>query len=77
LSTQVTNEDGTAADLADHLSSEHKKGTRGFTEEYLTSLHRTLHQRRRDPLPGHSHPGDEQPGDEQPGDEQDQQLVAV
>jgi hypothetical protein len=60
LSTQVTNEDGTAADLVQHLSGEHKKGTRGLTEEYLASLHRTLHQRRRDPQPAHSHPEDEQ-----------------
>ena len=68
MSTQVTNEDGSADDLADHLSSEHKKGTRGLNEDYLASLHQTLHQRRRDPLPQHSHPGYEQlrPEDEQP-----------
>jgi hypothetical protein len=56
LSTQVTNEDGTAADLADHLTLDHKKGTRGFTDEYLANLHKMLHTRRRDPLPEHGHP---------------------
>jgi hypothetical protein len=37
----------------------HQKGTKGFTDEYLASLHRTLHQRKHDPLPEHSHPEDE------------------
>jgi hypothetical protein len=55
----VTNEDGSEADLIDHLGSEHQKGTKGFTADYLASLHETLHQRRRDPLPEHSHPGDD------------------
>jgi hypothetical protein len=44
----------------DHLGSMHQKGTKGFTDEYLASLHETLHQPRRDPLPEHSHPGDDQ-----------------
>jgi hypothetical protein len=56
LSTQVTNEDGTSADLAEHLSSEHRKGTRGFTDAYLASLHDRLHQSKRDPQPTHEHP---------------------
>jgi hypothetical protein len=60
VSTQVTNEDGTAADLIDHLSHIHQKGTKGLTEEYLAGLHKTLHQRSRDQLPEHSHPGEEQ-----------------
>jgi hypothetical protein len=60
VSTQVTNEDGTAADLIEHLSHIHQKGTRGFTEEYLAGLHSTLHQRNHEPLPEHSHPGDHQ-----------------
>jgi hypothetical protein len=61
LSTHVFNADGSEADLAEHLSAEHRKGTRGFTGEYLATLHNTLHQRRRDPLPGHTHPEDEMP----------------
>jgi hypothetical protein len=56
VSTQVTNSDGTEADLTEHLSDIHQKGTKGFTDEYLTSLHKTLHQRRRDPLLEHTHP---------------------
>lgn len=55
MSTQVTNEDGTSADLAEHLSSEHHKGTRGLTDEYLATLHDRLHEPRRDPQPAHEH----------------------
>ena len=36
----------------------HQKGTKGYTDEYLANLHKTLHQRKRDPIPEHSHPGD-------------------
>ena len=56
MSTHVTNEDGTVADLAEHLSSEHRKGTRGLTDAYLASLHEKLHQSRREPRPEHEHP---------------------
>jgi hypothetical protein len=56
---QVTMEDGTEYPLHDHLRDGHKKGTQGFTEEYLRGLHRTLHQRKRDPIPEHTHPEDE------------------
>src|SRR5262249_41449316 len=52
---------GREADLAEHLSTEHRKGNRGFTDEYLATLHQTLHQRKRDPLPGHNLPEDEMP----------------
>ena len=56
MSTQITNADGTETDLIEHLGDMHQKGTKGFTDEYLASLHNTLHQRKRDPLPEHSHP---------------------
>ena len=59
VSTQVTNADGTEIDLTEHLSHVHQKGTKGYTEEYLKTLHNTLHQRNHDPLPEHTHPGDE------------------
>jgi hypothetical protein len=59
VSTQVTNEDGTEADLIEHLSHIHQKGTKGFTAEYLATVHKTLHQCKREPQPEHSHPGDE------------------
>jgi DNA polymerase IIIc chi subunit len=65
LSVKVTNEDGSVADVAEHLSSEHRKGTKGFTEEYLAHLHRTLHQRRRDEELPHRHPEEERE-EEQP-----------
>lgn len=59
MSTQVTNADGTETDLIEHLSHIHQKGTKGFTDEYLANLHTTLHQRKRDPIPEHSHPESE------------------
>lgn len=62
MSTQVTNSDGTEADLIEHLSDIHQKGTKGFTDEYLSNLHKTLHQLRRDPIPEHTHP-EEAPAD--------------
>ena len=59
MTTQVTDEDGTEVNLVEHLSHVHQKGTKGFTDEYLANLHRTLHQRTHDPLPEHAHPQDE------------------
>ena len=58
MSTQITNQDGTEADLIEHLRHMHQKGTKGYTDQYLANLHKTLHQRKRDPIPEHSHPGD-------------------
>jgi hypothetical protein len=52
----VTNSDGTEAELIEHLSHVHQKGTKGFTDEYLVNLHKTLHERKRDPIPEHTHP---------------------
>jgi hypothetical protein len=55
-------EDGSELPLLDHLHEAHHKGTRGLTEEYLSNLHQTLHQRdREDAEPAHSHPDDEEP----------------
>jgi hypothetical protein len=56
VSTEVKMADGTAADLVEHLRHVHQKGTKGFTEEYLTNLHQTLHQSTREPQPEHTHP---------------------
>ncbi len=56
MTTQVTDEDGTELNLVEHLSHVHQKGTKGFTEEYLANLHKTLHQSRREPQPEHAHP---------------------
>jgi hypothetical protein len=49
VATQVTMEDGTESPLVDHMRDAHQKGTRGFTDQYLADLHRTLHQRKREP----------------------------
>ncbi len=59
MTTQVTNEDGSEVNLVEHLSHVHQKGTKGFTDEYLARLHKTLHQRKHDQLPEHSHPEEE------------------
>jgi hypothetical protein len=56
MSAEVTMEDGSAADLIAHLTQDHRKGTRGFTAEYLANLHETLHDHKRDSLPEHTHP---------------------
>jgi hypothetical protein len=58
VATQVTMEDGTESPLADHMRDAHQKGTRGYTDEYLASLHSLLHQRKREPEaePEHRHP---------------------
>lgn len=59
MSTQVTNEDGSEADIIEHLGIMHQKGTNGFTDDYLASLHKLLHQRKREPQPEHTHPEDD------------------
>jgi hypothetical protein len=65
---QVTMPDGTETDLIEHLQLVHQKGTRGFTEEYLATLHVNLHQRSRDSLPEHDHPVIEIPAQRGPAD---------
>lgn len=56
MATEVTMQDGTHQPLSEHLHDAHQKGTSGYTEEYLANLHRTLHQRDREPAPEHRHP---------------------
>jgi len=55
----VTNADGTEADLIEHLSHVHQKGTKGFTDQYLATLHKRLHQRKREVELEHTHPEEE------------------
>jgi hypothetical protein len=62
MATQVTIDDGTELPLLDHLRDAHHKGTRGLTEEYLSNLHRTLHQRTRDDME-HIHRDEDAEGD--------------
>jgi hypothetical protein len=59
VTSQVILEDGSESPLSDHLREVHRKGTRGLTEEYLASLHRDLHQRKREPHPEHEHPDED------------------
>ena len=49
-------DDGTESPLDDHMRDAHQKGTRGFTEDYLASMHQTLHQRKHDPDMEPEHP---------------------
>jgi hypothetical protein len=60
--------DGTETDLIEHLRAEHQKGTKGFTSEYLATLHDKLHEPKRDPLPEHDHPEIELPAQRAPID---------
>jgi hypothetical protein len=55
VTSQVIMEDGSENPLSDHLREVHQKGTRGLNDEFLASLHRTLHQRKREPQPEHEH----------------------
>jgi hypothetical protein len=65
VTSQVILEDGSESPLSDHLREVHRKGTRGLTDEYLATLHRTLHQRKHEPereyenAPEHEHPDDD------------------
>ncbi len=51
----MTNPDGTGADFIEHLSRVRQKGIKGYTEEYLKTLHVTPHQPNREPPPEHTH----------------------
>lgn len=66
MTANVTMPDGTEQALPDHLHEAHQKGTKGLTEEFLSNLHRTLHQPDRDSAPGHEHIQDEAPQDDAP-----------
>lgn len=80
MATQVTMDDGTESPLADHMRDVHQKGTHGYTDQYLADLHRTLHQRKREPEEEleHKHPeaagGDE--GDAATSEEERSSRVA-
>ena len=65
MATQVTMEDGSESPLVDHIRDAHQKGTRGYTEEYLDTMHRALHQRKREPEEEleHKHPNAAGEGD--------------
>jgi hypothetical protein len=52
-------DDGTEMSLMDHLREAHHKGTRGLKEDFLRTLHQTLHQRRGEAELEHRHLGDE------------------
>lgn len=69
MASQVILDDGSESSLSDHLRDEHRKGTRGLTDEYLADLHRSLHRAKREQRPEHAHPGDD--GDDG-DDEQDE-----
>lgn len=70
MTEQIQMEDGSELSLLDHLREAHRKGTRGFTEEYLRGLHRTLHQRdREDDELAHAHPAGEEAEETEPAGE--------
>ena len=58
VTSQVIMDDGSESSLTDHLRDDHRKGTRGYTDEYLADMHRSLHERKlEDDEPEHTHPG--------------------
>jgi hypothetical protein len=57
VTSQVILDDGNENTITDHLRDDHRKGTRGMNDEYLSTMHRTLHQRKQEPVPDHAHPG--------------------
>jgi hypothetical protein len=59
VTSQVIGEDGSESSLSEHLRDEHRKGTRGLTDEFLADLHRTLHTAKPERQPEHEHPGDD------------------
>jgi hypothetical protein len=65
VADQVIMDDGTENTIADHLREGHRKGTRGLNDEYLSGLHRTLHQAKREPAPEHRHPDPQEEEQEQ------------
>jgi hypothetical protein len=65
VTSQVIKDDGTQATISDHLHEDHRKGTRGLSDDYLSGVHRTLHQAKHQPAPEHAHPGQPTEGDEQ------------
>jgi hypothetical protein len=71
VASQVIMEDGSEGQLSDHLREVHRKGTRGLTDEYLSGLHQTLHQRKREPEHEHGHPDNDEPGTEYGEDAED------
>jgi hypothetical protein len=52
-------DDGTEMPLMDHLREAHHKGTRGLKDDFLRTLHQTLHQRSGEAELEHQHLGDE------------------
>jgi hypothetical protein len=76
VATQVTMEDGTESPLVEHMRDAHQKGTRGYTDQYLADLHRTLHQRKREPEEELEHKHQEAEGGAETSEEQRSSRVA-
>jgi hypothetical protein len=58
-------DDGNENTIGDHLRDDHRKGTRGMNDEYLSGMHHSLHQRKNEQAPEHGHPGQDR--DKEPG----------
>jgi hypothetical protein len=54
MATLVTMQDGTEKSLHEHLSSDHRKGTRGYTEVFLGRMHAQLHDHKHEPEHDHA-----------------------
>jgi hypothetical protein len=71
VTSQVIKDDGSQATISDHLREDHRKGTRGLSDDYLSGVHRTLHQAKHQTTPEHAHPGQAREDD----DEQERQQA--
>jgi hypothetical protein len=65
MTAQVVLQDGSEQPLLDHLTTAHRKGTKGLSEEFLDDLHLRLHQRNGSELE-HVHPGTAEPAEPEP-----------
>jgi hypothetical protein len=54
MTTVITMQDGTEMTLDEHLGSDHRKGTRGFTDAFLERMHTQLHDHKHE-APEHAH----------------------
>jgi hypothetical protein len=54
MTTLITMEDGTGKALDEHLSSDHRKGTTGYTDAFLDKMHDQLHDHKHEAEHAHA-----------------------
>lgn len=56
MTAQITMQDGTEVALENHLREDHRKGTRGYTDDFLGRMHAQLHDHKHEPEHMHAEP---------------------